>query len=162
LSTLLRSRHLRKLILLLTLVVTPVTRAADRDRINDVGQGLMCICGCGQILPKCNHLNCPSSGPMLTELEAHIDAGETDEQIIAAFSEKYGLTVLSSPPASGFNLLAYILPFAALVIGAIIAAYVARNWKRAAVPQTAPPVDIASDPRLQKVEEELKNFTPED
>jgi len=99
---------------------------------------------------------------MMKELETHIDAGETDAQIIAAFSEKYGLTVLSEPPATGFNLLAYILPFAALLIGALIAAYVARTWKQSAVPQTGPPVDATTDPRFQKVEDELKKFTPED
>ena len=163
-STLVRSRTLRKLIFLSLLVVTPVTRAADRERMNEVGQGLMCICGCNMILTKCNHLNCPTSGPMLKELQAHLDSGESEEQVIAAFAEKYGYTVLSEPPAKGFNMLAYVLPFAALFFGALVAIFVARTWKKA-VPQTRLPIEMAGAPgdeRLKKVEEELKEFTPED
>ena len=99
---------------------------------------------------------------MLRELEAMIDSGQTEEQIIAAYAEKYGYTVLSSPPASGFNLLAYILPFAALLFGALIAVYVARTWKSSVATPHGPPIDTSDDPRLKKVEEELRKFTPED
>jgi len=153
-----------KTLLSFALLVTPILGgAADRAKINDVGDALMCICGCGQVLPKCNHLNCPSSGPMLKELEAHIDAGESRDEIIKKFAEKYGYTVLSSPPATGFNLLAYVMPFAALILGAVIAIFVARRWKAAAT-ATGPQIDIETppDPRFQKVEEELRKFTPED
>jgi cytochrome c-type biogenesis protein CcmH len=99
---------------------------------------------------------------MMKELEAMIDSGQTEEQIIAAWAEKYGYTVLSSPPASGFNMLAYILPFAALLFGALIAVYVARTWKSTVATPHGPPIDSGDDPRLKKVEEELRKFTPED
>jgi hypothetical protein len=71
---------------------------------------------------------------------------------------------LSSPPASGFNLLAYILPFAALILGGAVAVFVARRWKSAAATAGGPPVNLdrSDDPRLRKVEEELEKFTPED
>ena len=91
-----------------------------------------------------------------------IDSGQTEEQIIATWAQKYGYTVLSSPPASGFNLLAYILPFAALLFGALIAVYVARTWKSSVATPQGPPIDASDDPRLKKVEEELRKFTPED
>ena len=164
-STLVSSRHLRKLVLLSLLVMTPVTRAADRERVKEVGESFICICGCTQSLSRCNHLGCPSSQPMLKELEGMLDSGKTEDEIIAEFSKKYGYTVLSSPPASGFNLLVYILPFAALLIGALVAIYVARIWKSSAATVQGPPVELNSaggDARLKKVEEELRTFTPED
>ena len=39
--------------------------AQKTDRAKALGTQLMCMCGCGQILTQCNHINCPSSGPML-------------------------------------------------------------------------------------------------
>ena len=42
-----------KTLLSFALLVTPILGgAADRAKINDVGDALMCICGCGQVLPK--------------------------------------------------------------------------------------------------------------
>ena len=164
-STLVRSRHLRKLVLFSLLIATPVTRAADRERINEIGENFICICGCTQILSRCNHLGCPSSQPMLKELGEMIDSGKSEEEIIATYAEKYGYTVLSSPPASGFNLLAYILPLAALLGGALVAVFVARRWRASAVTPQGPEGVVATpveDPRMTKVEEELRKFTPED
>ena len=54
----------------------------------------MCMCGCGQILTQCNHINCPSSGPMLKELDAHVAKGESDDLIIQDFVQEYGEKVL--------------------------------------------------------------------
>jgi cytochrome c-type biogenesis protein CcmH/NrfF len=161
LSTLLRRQNLRKLVFLSLLLVTPVTRAADRARVMEMGENFTCICGCTQILSRCNHLGCPSSQPMLKELAAMIDSGQTEEQIIAKYAEKYGYTVLSSPPASGFNLLAYLLPLAALVGGAIIAVFVARTWRTTAVAQ-GQPIDNVPTATREKIEKELREFTPED
>jgi len=43
---------------------------------------------------------------MLAELADQIDQGKNDESIVSYFVQKYGMTVLSAPPASGFNLTA--------------------------------------------------------
>jgi cytochrome c-type biogenesis protein CcmH len=97
---------------------------------------------------------------MLADLGKQIDEGRSDEQIIASFIEKYGSTVLAAPPVSGFNLTAWIMPFAALAIGGLAAVYFVRRFRA----QWAGPVE--SNPDLakyqDKVEEELKKFTPED
>jgi hypothetical protein len=83
LNTRIRSRYLNRIVFLTLLLTAPIVGgAADRARVNEIGDAFMCICGCGQVLPKCNHLNCPSSGPMMQELAAHIDAGESKEEII--------------------------------------------------------------------------------
>src|SRR4030081_3889606 len=34
-----------------------------------IGSKLMFMCGFGQILLKCNHINCPSSAPMIKEVD---------------------------------------------------------------------------------------------
>jgi len=99
---------------------------------------------------------------MMAEIAAELDEGKTDDSIISHFAEKYGLSVLSAPPRSGFNLIAWIMPFAALLAGAMLVVYFVRQFraKWAAAPAEAANVDVAK--YQQKVEEELKKFTPED
>ena len=64
--------------------------AQKTDHAKMLGEKLMCMCGCGQILTQCNHINCPSSGPMLKELDAHVAKGESDDLIIQDFVQEYG------------------------------------------------------------------------
>ena len=87
-------------------------------RLNDLGHRLMCTCGCAQLLGECNHVGCPESAQELSELRADIAAGMTDEQILSAFVAKYGATVLAAPPTNGFDLVAWIAPFAVFGGGA--------------------------------------------
>ena len=97
---------------------------------------------------------------MMTDLGKQIDAGKSDEEILAYFEQKYGAAVLAAPPASGFNLAAWIMPFAALGIGGLAAIYFVRRFR--ASWKTAPATNTELAKYQDKVEEELKNFTPED
>jgi len=98
---------------------------------------------------------------MFAELGKLVDQGLTDEQIIAHFVDKYGTPVLAAPPASGFNLTAWIMPFAALALGALLAIYFLRQF-RSRWAGVTPPTDSDLAKYHDKVEEELKRFTPED
>ena len=154
-------RRYRKLVLLFLLATTPVSLAADRQRVQQVGHGLMCICGCNQILAICNHVNCPTSGGMIKELEREIDSGKNEESILAHFVEKYGTRVLSAPPVSGFNLAAWLMPFVALVLGAAAAVYFVRRF-RASWVETPATSSVDASKYQRQIEEELEKYTPED
>ena len=152
---------MRKYLVFILLLIAPATQAADRARVKEIGQNLMCICGCNQLLSGCNHLGCPSSVPMEKELAAFIDQGMTKDQILTAFVARYGSRVLSAPPTKGaFNVSAWIMPFAALLAGGLAVIYFLRTWKSRTVFATPGPVDDAK--YRQQLEEELKKFTPED
>jgi cytochrome c-type biogenesis protein CcmH len=99
-------------------------------RFDDLGHKLMCRCGCNQVLLECNHVGCEYSEKMRGELKTAIDRGDSDKVILAAFVEKYGATVLAAPTTTGFNLVAWIMPFVALAVGTVLAAWVVRIWKR--------------------------------
>ncbi len=119
--------------------------AQKTDRAKSLGTKLMCMCGCGQILTQCNHINCPSSGPMLKELDAHVAKGEADDLIIQDFVQEYGEKVLSAPPATGFNSIAWYIPGVAFAIGLGIVVTLIRLWRqrdvaRLATASSAPPV----------------------
>jgi cytochrome c-type biogenesis protein CcmH/NrfF len=104
--------------------------AQKTDRAKSLGTKLMCMCGCGQILTQCNHINCPSSGPMLKELDAHVSKGEADDLIIQDFVQEYGEKVLSAPPTHGFNSIAWYIPGAAFVLGLGIVVSLIRLWRQ--------------------------------
>jgi cytochrome c-type biogenesis protein CcmH len=151
---------MRKYLLILFLALAPAANAADRARVKELGQNLMCICGCNQLLSGCNHLGCPRSVPMEKELAAFIDQGMTKDQILEAFVAKYGPSVLSAPPTKGaFNISAWIMPFVALLAGGLAVIFLLRNWKSHTAPAMPDPVD---DVQYRQLEEELKKFTPED
>jgi cytochrome c-type biogenesis protein CcmH/NrfF len=93
------------------------------SRQHELDHRLMCQCGCAQLLGECDHVGCPSRGQEMADLEAQINAGKTDQEIMSWFAVKYGATVLAAPPARGFDLLAWIAPFAvfgAALLGTIL------------------------------------------
>jgi cytochrome c-type biogenesis protein CcmH/NrfF len=98
------------------------------SRFNNLGHRLMCQCGCAQLLGECDHVGCPDRGEEMSMLTTEIAAGETDKQILDDFSGKYGLTVLAAPPAQGFNLVAWIAPFAVFAAALLGTILLIRRW----------------------------------
>ncbi|MGP8174155.1 MAG: cytochrome c-type biogenesis protein CcmH [Terracidiphilus sp.] len=98
------------------------------SRFNDLGHRLMCTCGCAQLLGECNHVGCPESGRMRNELSAAIAAGKSDKEILASFAAKYGATVLAAPTTQGFDLVAWIAPFAVFAAALLATILLVRRW----------------------------------
>jgi cytochrome c-type biogenesis protein CcmH len=102
----------------------------DSARVERLGHQMMCMCGCNQILLECNHVGCTYSDRMRGELTAAIDAGKGDQQVLQYFIEKYGTTVLAAPTRSGFDRIAWITPYVALLIGIGGVLFVLGVWHR--------------------------------
>jgi cytochrome c-type biogenesis protein CcmH/NrfF len=111
------------------MVIVPVSHAQQTVRAKTVGKRLMCMCGCNQVLVECNHINCPSSAPMLKELDTHIASGEADDLVVQDFIQEYGVAVLSSPPNSGFTRMAWLLPGIAFAVGLALVALIIGRWR---------------------------------
>ncbi len=117
-------------VLLLMLALPLFLGAGDETaRFNDLGHRLMCACGCRQVLLECNHVGCTYSDRMRDELMAAIQRGENDSLTLQWFVQKYGPTVLAAPTQEGFNRLAWIMPYLALVLGIIGTAVLVRAWR---------------------------------
>jgi len=97
-------------------------------RFNDLGHRMMCTCGCAQMLGECNHVGCPESGRMRVELTGAIASGESDQQILDGFAAKYGATVLAAPTTRGFDLVAWIAPFAVFAAALLGTILLIRRW----------------------------------
>jgi cytochrome c-type biogenesis protein CcmH len=101
----------------------------EPTRVNDLGHRLMCVCGCNQILLECNHVGCNYSERMRNELVAAVDKGDNDDLTLQWFVQKYGTTVLAAPTAKGFNRVAWVMPYLALVLGLATVVVIVRTWK---------------------------------
>ncbi len=124
--------------------------AKVRTTVQDVSEGLTCQCGCGLTVANCNHPNCGFSVPLRKEIDAMIKSGMSREQIIAAFRKKYGEKILSAPTTEGFNLLAWIAPFAAVGAGVLLILITMRRWR------TAAPQPVAGEPELQAADDDSR------
>ena len=103
--------HIAQLALIAVMAITLM--GADVDaRFNKLGHQMMCMCGCNQVLLECNHVGCAYSERMRNELTAGLERGDNDSLILQSFVQKYGNTVLAAPTNSGFNIVAWITPFA--------------------------------------------------
>jgi len=112
----------------LAIAVTAFSGAGDpTSRFGELGHQLMCICGCGQILLECNHVGCPASDGMRNELMTAVSRGDSDSLVEQAFVQKYGPTVLAAPTTTGFDRTAWIMPFAALLVGCVLLVYIVRS-----------------------------------
>jgi cytochrome c-type biogenesis protein CcmH len=110
--------------------------AEPSSRFNSLSHQLMCTCSCSELLGECNHVGCPDSPKELDELHSLIDAGHSDKEILTLFSAKYGATVLAAPTTEGFNLVAWIAPFAvfgAALLGTIL---LVRRWANVSIGKT--------------------------
>ena len=75
-----------------------------------------------------------STGPLADRERAlirhWIAAGDTKSQIEQKLVAQFGPQILAAPPMSGFNLLAWVLPIAGVIAGALTLGYLAWWWSR--------------------------------
>src|SRR5271167_1968889 len=134
----LETRHSKFRIAQLALIVAlaMLFLGADTDaRFNKMGHGLMCMCGCNQVLLECNHVGCTYSDRMRNELTAALQRGDSDSLVLQSFVQKYGTVVRAAPTASGFDMVAWIMPFAVFFLATGLTVWLVRLWKARAVAQ---------------------------
>jgi cytochrome c-type biogenesis protein CcmH len=127
------------------------------SRFNTLGhKKLICPCGCNQILLECNHVGCTYSDTMRNELMTALGRGDSDDLVLQAFVQKYGPTVLAAPTTTGFNIVAWITPFAVLIAGFVFAGLIISSWKTRPL---AEPEPVASAVRLDEFREQARRET---
>ena len=137
-------RHGRRALWLTGLAVLVLLRilatsavAADPDaEARDVAKALQC--------PICQNLSVADSptelaGQMRDAIKQKLAAGESREQIIAYFVDRYGEDILLDPPKRGFTLLIWTGPILALIVGVVVLWVVVSRWRR----PLAPPVPLS-------------------
>ena len=152
-----------KLIVILLFIVllsaSPVR--ANEATVSDISKQLVCQCGCNMVLINCSHAECMSPEAMTAVIEQKLAQGQTAEQIIQYFVVQYGEQVLASPPKRGFNLVAWVLPFVAILGGGGIIYIALKEWvRRGKTHQTTatPEAEEEDEKYQQQLTKELEEF----
>lgn len=154
--------------------------AADSkdERFQRLGSKIMCSCGCSQMLLKCNHVNCPSSDPMIRQLRALVGGGgkeilngqagsasdiaglqplSSDEDVLNWFRQNWGVTAVVEPGTRGFEFWAWAMPVIALALGTLLVIFTVRNWRHRPALAQGKPAKI--DPHMEALRDRARRET---
>lgn len=125
---------------------TPVAAAEIDERTNEVASLLRC--------PVCQGMSvADSKSEMAVNMKGQVrellERGYTREQILKYFELSYGQFVLLEPKFEGVNTLVWLLPIAALLLGATVVFFKIRKLERN--PVTPQPSNPETDPYLARV-----------
>ncbi|MBK5294149.1 MAG: cytochrome c-type biogenesis protein CcmH [Acidobacteriia bacterium] len=121
-------------LMLAALSLAQISSEFITPEIRRVGSRLACLCGsCKNSVGDCAMLACHYSGPAREKIHQEQSAGKSDDAIVAAFVGKEGIRALVTPPAQGFNILAWWMTPIMVGLGlALIWWFVVRMRKPAA------------------------------
>ncbi|MGQ0600159.1 MAG: cytochrome c-type biogenesis protein [Anaerolineales bacterium] len=133
--------------------VNAQTPAPSDNDVNRVAKQLYC--------PVCENIPldvCPTQAcaQWRETIREKLAQGWTDQQIRDYFAEQYGNRVLASPPASGLNVLVWVLPPLALAVGAFILWRFLRGRTRSVAAPSPAPSAPPTNEYAARLEEELK------
>lgn len=127
------------LLLVSTFVPVVLADTVD-DGVRRVGKQLQCpICSGATVADSPSDL----AGQMRGVIRSKLQAGESDQQIVDYFVERYGDGVLIEPPRRGISLLVWVAPVIVLLAGGFLLWRLLTIWMRprpasATVPLDAP------------------------
>ena len=133
-------------LLAIGLLVAALTPVAGALSVNEVAKEVKC--------PTCTTPLDVSDAPVAQDMKIYIaeriEAGWTKNQIIDGLVAEFGPSVRATPPKSGFDLIAWLVPAIAVAVGLAAIAVLTRLWairgRRRRMP--APPT-AAEEQRLE-------------
>ena len=141
-------RRLKSSLLILALAAICLAQSTNplaNERVRRVGDRLMCLCGCGATVTSCNMLGCSHAKPARARIFTMVSAGMSDAAILDTFVQENGLQILVRPPAEGFNLLGYVMPFVGIALGLVFVWFVIKRFRKPApAPEGGPAIDDAT------------------
>lgn len=128
------------------------------DDVNVIARELWCPLCSGVRLDACELKACEQMKDMIA---IKLEQGEDLDSIRAYFLDQYGPQILGEPPRQGFSWLAWILPIAAMVGGALLIWLRMKQMVRPATQGatiSAQPGIGVSEEEAAKLREELKRY----
>lgn len=150
---------MRKAFILILLITLASSASGQSLQLKEIASGLMCPCSCeAMILETCI---CGQGLTLKTDIQAKLNSGQTKDQIYAQLVSQYSKKILAAPTKKGFDMVAWILPFAGAILMGVFAVYSIRSRLRKEE-KAAANVGIIEEPKLQKyidkIERELKEY----
>jgi cytochrome c-type biogenesis protein CcmH len=143
------------LVVLALAAAAPVLAGERHPTLGELEGEVMC--------PTCKTTLDQSTAPIADRIRQFISrriaAGDTKSEIKRKLVAQFGPAVLAAPPKKGFDLLAWVLPFVGLGVGAVALGWLAWRWTRAREPAPALAGGQRLDPELdRRVDDELARF----
>lgn len=157
------------LLLGLVLLVTPALAqdgVVTDDEVNAVAKDLFCPVCENTPLDVCPTQACADWRELI---RTQLSEGSTPEEVQAYFARQYGEGVLANPPKEGFNLILWVFPVAAVLLGGVFfsryvsslrasAAGSGDEFEEGEMETVMPPArPVAQDDYKARLEEELRN-----
>jgi cytochrome c-type biogenesis protein CcmH len=133
----------------------PPSPPYDESEAYAIDRMLMCPICAGQTIDQSQS---ELAGQMRRLVREMMAQGATRQEVLEFFADRYGPAILASPPKSGANLLAWVLPavgvVAALLAGLVIIRAMAPN-RRGGEAAAEPPLEEGLGPYLEAVDRTL-------
>ncbi len=163
----LRNNRLAVITLMILLALTVIGTAAAQsgdpvtdDEVNEIAKEVYCPVCESTPLDVCETKACADWRELI---RTKLGEGQTKSEIFQYFADQYGDRVLASPPREGFNLILWVGPIVAVIIGAALFSRYLRGLRLAAagselmvstaVPQPTP--DTTDTDYISRIEKEL-------
>jgi len=104
----------------------PTLAGAPPTPRQEVEERLMCYCGCADLTVRV--CTCGTADAIRQEISERLANGETPDQVVAAYVSRHGAQIRSAPSKAGFELLAWVTPFAAILLAGSALIVVVRRW----------------------------------
>lgn len=155
------------ILLLVTPAVAQDTPVTD-DEVNEVAKDLFCPVCENTPLDVCPTQACADWRELIRQ---QLSDGSTPEEVQAYFARQYGEGVLANPPKEGFNLILWLFPIAAVVLGGVFFSRYVRSLRTSGLGTddaldemeeeealaSSKPIPITPDDYKARLEEELRN-----
>src|SRR5260221_5810047 len=115
------------------LITAPPQETLDQ-REHDVASQLKCLVCQGESVADSPAL---LAQQMRAIIRQQLQSGKSEQDVIQYFQSRYGDRILYAPPQRGFNLLAWLVPIAMLLGGALLLFFVVRDWHKSSRPAAA-------------------------
>ncbi len=128
--------------------------------VGEIAQELTCTCGCNMVVSACEGtMDCSAAADIKNQILAKLSIGQSKEEIIAFFVSRHGEKILSAPTKRGFNLTAWVLPFAVFIFGIGAVYALLKDWTSRKEPGHEQVSFKKEDkPYLERIDKELKTF----
>jgi cytochrome c-type biogenesis protein CcmH len=139
---------------------TPVVREVSDDEVNEIAQDLYCPVCENTPLDVCGTQACADWRELI---RTKLAQGDTAQDVYDYFARQYGDSVLASPPREGINLILWLFPIVAVVLGLIFFGRYLQTLRTATVAapvglegETAVSTSPAPDNYAARIEQELQ------
>jgi cytochrome c-type biogenesis protein CcmH len=99
----------------------------DEERAGAIAETVACPACSGQSVASSD---APAAANLRTDIERRVAAGESDDEIRAAYADRFGDDILLNPPRSGTAALVWVIPVVGVVAAGAGLTLAFRRWRR--------------------------------